>query len=130
MKNNPFWKYLGFLSIVTAIVLVIVYQIDVFKPDILLSILGLVFMASSAAGLYIASKKAIASTNKMAFIQLVMGNVVFKLVFILGIVATYFKLVKPETKLFVVPFMIIYFIFTIFETIFIYKISNNNNSKI
>lgn len=124
MKNNSFWKYLGFISIITALSLVIINQIDVFKPDILLSIIGLIFMIVTTAGLYLLSQKAIASPNKMAFIQLVMGNVLFKLVFIMMIVALYFKLVKPESKLFILPFIIIYFIFTIFETIFIYKIAN------
>ena len=124
MKNKPFWKYLGFLSILITISLVIIYQIDIFKPDILLSIIGFVFMYVTTAGFYILSKKAIASTNKMAFIQLVMGNVLFKLVFIMLIVAVYFKYVRPESKYFILPFLSIYFIFTIFETIFIYNIAN------
>ncbi len=124
MTNNPFWKYLGFLSLVTTILLVVIYQFDVFKKDILLSILGLVFMVIATASFYLLSIKAIESTNKMAFIQLVMFNVFFKLVFVMVIVATYFKLAKPDNKLFILPFLSIYFIFTIFETIFVYKISN------
>lgn len=126
MKNKPFWKYLGFISIITTLSLAVVFQLEAFKPDILLSIIGLIFMVVSTAGFYILAQKAIASTNKMAFIQLVMGNVLFKLVFIIMIVAIYFKFVKPESKLFVLPFMVIYFIFTIFETIFISKIANKN----
>jgi len=124
MTNNPFWKYLGFLSLVTTILLVVIYQFDVFKKDILLSILGLVFMVIATASFYLLSIKAIESTNKMAFIQLVMFNVFFKLIFVMVIVATYFKLAKPDNKLFILPFLSIYFIFTIFETIFVYKISN------
>ena len=124
MTNNPFWKYLGFLTIVVSISLIFVYQFEVFKKDILLSVIGLVFMVAATGGFYLAAMKAINSTNKMAFIQLVMVNVVFKLVFVMGIVATYFKLAKPENKLFILPFLSIYFIFTIFETIFVYKISN------
>jgi len=124
MTNNPFWKYLGFLTIVVSISLIFIYQYEVFKKDILLSVIGLVFMVAATGGLYLAATKAINSTNKMAFIQLVMVNVFFKLVFVMGIVATYYKLAKPETKLFILPFLSIYFIFTIFETIFVYKISN------
>lgn len=124
MTNNPFWKYFTFLSIVTSIALVFISQIDIFKRDILLSVLGLAFMIIATAGFYIAAQKAISSPNKMAFIQLVMGNVFFKMLFVMGIVATYFKIVKPESKFFILPFMSIYFIFTIFETIYVYKISN------
>ena len=124
MTNNPFWKYLGFLSLVTSISLVFIYQFDIFKKDILLSVIGLIFMVAATAGFYLLAIKTVKSTNKMAFIQLVMVNVFFKLVFIMGIVATYFKLAKPDSKLFILPFLSIYFIFTIFETIFVYKISN------
>lgn len=124
MIKEPFWKYFIFLSILVALSLIGIYQIDIFKEDILLSILGFVFMVAATGGFYILSKKAIRSPNKMAFIQLVMGNVLFKLIFIMAIVATYFKVIKPETKYFVIPFLSIYFIYTIFETISIYKISN------
>ena len=126
MTNNPFWKYLGFLSLVMFISLIAIYQVDIFKKDILLSIIGLVFMIAATSGFYFAAQKAITSTNKMAFIQLVMGNVFFKMVFVMGIVAAYFKIAKPQTKYFIIPYMSIYFIFTIFETIYVYKLSNKN----
>ena len=123
MKNNPFWKYFGFISIVVTIFLVIIYQFDSFKPDILLSITGFIYMALATAGFYFLSLKALKSTNKMAFIQLVMFNVIFKIVGFMVIAAVYFKLAHPQQKFFIVPFLIIYFIYTIFETIFIYNLA-------
>ena len=126
MTNNPFWKYLGFISIVISILLIVISRLEIFKKDILLSVIGLVFMIVATGGFYFAAQKAISSTNKMAFIQLVMANVFFKMIFVMGIVAAYFKIAKPQTKYFIIPYMSIYFIFTIFETIYVYKLSNKN----
>ncbi len=80
-------------------------------------------MALATAGFYFLSLKALKSTNKMAFIQLVMFNVIFKIVGFMVIAAVYFKLAHPQQKFFIVPFLIIYFIYTIFETIFIYNLA-------
>ncbi len=126
MTNNPFWKYLGFISIVISTLLIVISRLEIFKKDILLSVIGLVFMIVATGGFYFAAQKAISSTNKMAFIQLVMANVFFKMIFVMGIVAAYFKIAKPQTKYFIIPYMSIYFIFTIFETIYVYKLSNKN----
>jgi hypothetical protein len=123
IKDNPFWKYFVFISLVVVLFLVIIYQFESFKQDILLSIAGFLYMEIATAGFYLLSLKALKSTNKMAFIQLVMFNVIFKIVGFMIITAIYFKLVHPAQKFFVIPFLIIYFIYTIFETIFIYNLS-------
>lgn len=123
IMNNHFWKYFWFLSILVALFLVIIYQFEVFGGDILLSITGFLFMAFATAGFYLLSLKALKSSNKMAFIQLVMFNVIFKIVGFMIIAAVYYKLVHPKQKYFIIPFLIIYFIYTAFETIFIYKLA-------
>ena len=123
MKKNPFWKYFVFISLLVIIFLAIVSIFDIFRADILLSIIGFIFMASATAGFYLLSLKALKSTNKMAFIQLVMFNVIFKIVGFMVIAAFYFKIVHPTKKYFILPFLVIYFIYTIFETIYIYKLA-------
>ncbi len=123
MNNNPFWKYFGFISILVVIFLVTIYQFESFKADIILSIIGFLYMALATSGFYLLTLKALKSTNKMAFIQLVMFNVIFKIVGFMIIAAVYFKLAHPKQKYFILPFLIIYFIYTIFETIFIYNLS-------
>ena len=123
MKNNPFWKYFIFISLLTILFLVVISIFNIFRADILLSIIGFIFMAGATAGFYLLSVKAIKSTNKMAFIQLVMFNVIFKIVGFMVIAAAYFKIAHPTQKYFILPFLVIYFIYTIFETIFIYKLA-------
>ncbi len=57
-------------------------------------------------------------TNKGMLLNLVIINVMFKFLIAIGIVLTYHKLRNPEDGIFVLPFIIVYVIFTIFETYF------------
>ena len=56
--------------------------------------------------------------NKGMLINLVIINVMFKFLIAIGIVMMYHKLRDPKDGIFVIPFIIIYVVFTIFETYF------------
>lgn len=56
--------------------------------------------------------------NKGMLLNLVIINVMFKFLIAFGVVLIYYKLRSPSDGIFVLPFIIIYVIFTIFETYF------------
>ena len=56
--------------------------------------------------------------NKGMLLNLVIVNVMFKFVIAFGIVFIYHKLKEPDDGIFILPFIIIYVVFTIFETYF------------
>lgn len=56
--------------------------------------------------------------NKGMLLNLVIINVMFKFLIAISVVVIYHKLRSPEDGIFVLPFIIIYVIFTIFETYF------------
>lgn len=56
--------------------------------------------------------------NKGMLINLVIINVMFKFLIAIGIVMIYHKSKDPQDGIFVLPFIIIYVVFTIFETYF------------
>lgn len=61
----------------------------------------------------------IADTEKKSlFLQLIMMNMLFKLVLSVLIVFIYYKHMQPSDGIFVVPFIVVYVIFTVFETYF------------
>jgi hypothetical protein len=49
--------------------------------------------------------------------------IIVKMLVCVLIVAVYLKIVAPESKLFVLPFLVIYLIFTIFEVIVLERIA-------
>jgi len=57
--------------------------------------------------------------NGKSVIGLVILNVFLKLVVSFGFVAMYVKNYQPQQKLFIVPFLMTYLIFAIFETWFL-----------
>ena len=125
MKYNFFWKYLVFISLVTVIFIAVISFINIFRDGIMLAIIGFVFMVLTSIAYYYATKKALGVSNKMAFIQLVMMTVMLKIILIMTIVAVYYKVVQPQSKYFVIPFLIIYFIYSIFETVFSYRMAKS-----
>jgi hypothetical protein len=56
--------------------------------------------------------------NKGMLLNLVIINVMFKFLVTIGVVLIYHKARNPEDGIFVLPFIITYVIFTIFETYF------------
>lgn len=64
-------------------------------------------------------EKSIAKQKGRNMISLVVFNVFLKLVFTFGFVSLYVKLVAPSDRLFLVPLLLTYLVFTIFETWFL-----------
>jgi len=56
--------------------------------------------------------------NKGILLNLVILNVMFKFLIAIGVVALYYQLKNPKDGIFVLPFIIVYVVFTIFETYF------------
>jgi len=56
--------------------------------------------------------------NKGMLLNLVIMNVMFKFLIAIAVVMIYHKQREPEDGIFVLPFIIVYVVFTIFETYF------------
>ena len=82
-----------------------------------------VFLTMSVFVFRVAKKK-IVHPDKSKFISFIISNMLLKMFVTVITVLLYFILMKPVTKYFIVPFLTIYIIFTIFETYFLLKIAN------
>ena len=85
---------------------------------ILFTLISLVF--------YLIGTKATKSENKYLFIHIIVYNIIVKMVFSVLLVFVYVKLLEPSNKMFIVPFILVYLIFTIFETYFLSVLSRLN----
>lgn len=86
-----------------------------------LSIITVAMMVTLSLFVYFLSNKALNSENKGFFINVILINVMLKLFLSFALVVAYAKITQPESKYFVVPFLFIYLIFTVFETVFLSK---------
>lgn len=121
-KNKIIFYYLS-INILTISGIIISYFFSTIGKGILLSVYGFIFMAVSSWFYLNKLMKAVNSTNKNIFIQTVMVNIFVKMVSILMIVVIYYKIYDPKEKVIIIPFLIIYLIYSVFETYFSYKLA-------
>jgi hypothetical protein len=72
---------------------------------------------------YYTGRRATNSKSNYRFIQLMMMLILMKMIVCVALVVAYVKISNPESKLFVLPFLTTYLIFTIFEIFVLQKIA-------
>jgi hypothetical protein len=81
-----------------------------------------IFIPLSMA-MFFGGKKAAKSADKYIFSNLIMPFTFIKMFFSVAGLVVYRKIYHPETKFFLLPFFLVYFFFTVFETYFMVKLS-------
>ena len=82
-----------------------------------------------AIGVFHLSERAAKMNSRIFFMQIVMINTMVKMFGSVALVIGYFSITKPSTNKFIVPFLIVYVLYTIFDTYFMMKQSRNIYSK-
>ena len=119
MSGREFYTQLFYVVLISVIILAPCYLLLPIKPFIALGVVGLVFFISLSIFVYKLSEKMAKSKDINAFTRLIMYNLMIKLFMSIIIVLIYYKIVEPTERLFILPFIIIYLIFTIFEAMFL-----------
>lgn len=126
MSRQNFFKQLGALSIILVLVLFLLHSFAPFKAFSNLSWLSLALFILLSIGMYFGGFKAAMSDNKHTFTNAVLGFTIGKMFLSIIVILGYNELIKPESKLFIVPFFTIYVVFTVFETYFMMKLGKMN----
>jgi hypothetical protein len=79
-------------------------------------------------GMFFLAQKAANSENKFFFHNLIIITIFVKMFLSVFVLMIYKKIFHPETKNFTLPFFLVYFIFTIFETYFMVKLAQKKTS--
>ena len=124
MSHRNFFTYLTIVSIATTLGLVLLHQSPHFEPFQIFSYSSLLGFILLSIGMYFLSVRAIKSQDKNLFLQQVLATTFIKMLLCIVIIVGYFKLAEPSTKMYAIPFLIIYLIFTIFETYFMMKLNH------
>ena len=76
-------------------------------------------------GMFILGGVTAKSTNKSLFTGVVLGFTFGKIFLSLFVVIGYYELTQPTSKIFLLPFFIVYLVFTIFETYLMMQIGQH-----
>ena len=124
---KKFWFQLIAVIVVTVIALVVLDQL--LPASTALSQFTvwcvLVFTCINALAYY-AGRRAVRSTSKFRFIQMMMILILFKMMICIGLVVIHVEVNHPASKLFVIPFLLIYLIFTLFEIYVLEKMARTH----
>jgi len=126
MKADQFYKGLS-LFILISIVLYIGLSFAVkLYPYLDLFIASNVFFILYCVVLFYLSRMTAQSKIKNQFIHLILYNVFIKIILSFLIIFIYFKITTPQDKLFIVPFILCYFVYSIYETHFMSKMAKTS----
>ena len=91
-----------------------------------IQIIAVSCFASISMIIYLLSIKSANSPNKFQFMNVVIMNIFIKMIVSFLLIVAYVQMNAPTDKLYVLPFMMVYLIFTIFETYFLMKTAKPN----
>jgi len=121
MTQTQFYRMLVLFSIPLFVILFWLHQIPLFRDSLNLSLICLVFFIALSIAVFYVSRRLSRHTNKYYMAHLIMALVFVKLFCCLLILIVYTKIFSPGNRAFIVPFIIIYLTYTIFEVIIMTK---------
>jgi hypothetical protein len=119
VKTFFYWFSMAMIvSIVFSFLITRFNPFDGFFPFLLVSIL---IMSGIALLLFYFAYLFSIHNREQLYIGLVYINFLVKLIVIIGIPFTYRSLYDPKTSNFIIPYIVVYIIYTVFETYFLSK---------
>lgn len=125
MNPRQFWIQLGIITSFTILILLGLNQIEALKPYADFSWICLAAFMGITVFMFLIGEKSAQSPNKNAFTSAALGFIMGKMMLAVIVILTYNKFAEPESKIFIVPFFIVYIIYTIFETYFMMKLAKH-----
>ena len=122
MTNQQFATQLGVVSIISLLALVGLFQVPKLSPYQWLGWISWGLFIGLSALMFYFGKQSALSENKHTFTNTVMGFTVGKMILAVLLIVAYLQLAEPADKLFIIPFFMVYFIFTAFETYVMMKL--------
>lgn len=129
MTTSTFYTLIGFVLILCFTILCILNGISATSGFLDMGLITMSVFGIMSIFLYYYARKSVQNPNRTKFITLTISNMFIRMLVSIGLILLYFKIKKPESQLFVIPFLATYFIFTIFETYFLLALSNVKKGK-
>ena len=127
MENKQFYVRLALLSVIVAGLLLAQRWVPDLYEHQLINWVFLLFFIVFTILTYFAAQRAAKSPNLNTYTSVILGAIFGKLFFTIIILITYNELMAPSSNLFILPFFLIYFLFTIFELQFLIKLGKLKN---
>ena len=123
-----FFLQLLLLLAVIIPVLYFIHSFDAHKNSIQVSIYSVSMFTVLSILLFFILNKSVKSPDKQLFISITLMNMLVKMVCSIGLLLFYKFTFQPVNGKFIIPFIVIYLFFTIFETYFMVNLANQKHN--
>lgn len=127
--RNSFIKWHLYALFFSAVFLAVQLAIVQLRPFLDLSLYAILLFSIFAIVIFFISMKFIHHRNQFLFGNIILISTFVKILLSMATIFTYYYLKAPESKLFILPFLMVYLIFTIFETIFLVQINTSESGR-
>ncbi|NET36444.1 MAG: hypothetical protein F6K19_31185 [Cyanothece sp. SIO1E1] len=127
MSIKTFYLQLLLLGLGVLAVVLILGQQAQFSVYLDISTVSLIFFTVLSIIVFHLGLRMVQSRNKNDFSRLVLGFTGFKMMLSVAVVFIYQSVVEPTDRWFVIPFLLIYVVYTIFETYFLMRLGRMTN---
>lgn len=129
MSASRFYTQLVGLTLLLIVLLIGLHTLPEVAPYQNLSWICIVFFVTLSIFVYSLGRQTAQSKNKHTFTNVVLAVIIFKMTICIAIIVSYNALAKPSTKYFILPFFLIYFCYTAFETYVMMKLGKPNKTE-
>ncbi|WP_235297558.1 hypothetical protein [Portibacter marinus] len=123
MTTNLFLKYLAGIGIFLLILTLLLHGRGEIGKFTDFSIYAIIAFSLLSYVMFYLGKMAAKSSNKYTFNNIIIGNMILKMFLCVIIILVYKNIYQIESRAFLLPFLVIYLAYTIFETYFLTKLA-------
>ncbi len=123
MNNKQFIISLLLLTAFVAFLVYLMSYVASLVDYLSLGAMSIMLFSSICVVMYIFASRSAKKDQRVAFINIFMLSTLLKMLFSVILIAIYYRTQLPNSKLFIVPFFVVYTIYTIFEVWFMSKLT-------
>lgn len=124
MSVRTFTFQLIMVTILVSVLLWLLTTFPVLKAHQELSWMSLALFVFISIIMFFSGRWGVGNENKSTFIGLMYAYMGGKMLLSVIMITLYYLYYEPDSKLFILPFFLVYFIYTIFESYFLMKLND------
>ncbi|MEM1326317.1 MAG: hypothetical protein AAGI23_10205 [Bacteroidota bacterium] len=122
MRHATFFKHLFWISAVAIALSLAQSQLPVLATYVSLALISVTVFVCLSIVMYVFTYRIVKQARHNQFIGLFMIFTLFKMILAISVVGLYARFAEPPNRFFVLPFFLIYLIYTAFEIWFMDKL--------
>ena len=123
MKTGDFYKKISLLTILLILISAGLSQVNIFQNTFYFSLTSIGIFFAFTVVVYHLAAKTVDSPNKNLYSTVAFSSIIVKLIMMMAVLFIYKSMAHPVSRFHFLPFILIYLVFTAFETLVLMKLA-------